>query len=223
MPIIGLTARWLRFRFDRKLVLLVITIVTDARRWLVSGKKSAVGRAKTPACKELSIQRILTAGGREVWAIPPHGNPILRMQFQALRYQEFAERRGWEASNPQKLEIDECDKGSTYILAFQSGELVSGCRLIDSELVLLPVSLFVSKIEKKSFEISRMVTSREVVDEGARAQIHHWIYSAVYHFAFGMRGYDYLYSHIRRCYLRKLRNIFGPNFFHALGPAARND
>jgi hypothetical protein len=145
------------------------------------------------------------------------------MQFQALRYQEFAERRGWEASNPQKLEIDEYDNYSTYILAFQSGKLVSGCRLIDSDLVPLPVSLFVSKTEKKSFEISRMVTSRDVVDEAARTQIHRWIYAAVYRFAFGMRGCDYLYSHIRQGYLRKLRNIFGPDFFHALGPAARND
>ena len=169
------------------------------------------------------MDRILGTGACEVWAVPPHSNSILRMQFQALRYQEFAERRGWEVSNPKKLEIDECDECSTYILAFQSGELVSGCRLIDGDLAPLPVSLFVSKIERKSFEISRMVTSRDVRDGVARMQIHHRIYSAVYRFAFGTRAYDYLYSHIRRCYLRKLRNTFGPDFFHELGPATRND
>lgn len=158
-----------------------------------------------------------------MWAIPPHDDSALRVQFQALRHQEFAERRGWESANPQKLEIDECDQYSTYVLAFQSGKLVSGCRLIDSDLVPLPVSLFVSKIEKKSFEISRMVTSRDILEEATRTQIHHRIYAAVYRFAFVMRGYDYLYSHIRQGYLRKLQHIFGPDFFHAIGPAARND
>ena len=169
------------------------------------------------------MQRILRAGGCEVWVISPHDNSILRMQFQALRYQEFAERRGWEVSNPKKLEIDKYDECSTYILAFQSGELVSGCRLIDGDLAPLPVSLFVSKIERRSFEISRMVTSRHILDEVVRMQIHFQVYAAVYHFAFGMRAYDYLYSHIRRCYLRKLRGTFGPDFFHELGPAARNE
>lgn len=167
------------------------------------------------------MQRILRADGCEVWAIPPHSNSLLRMQFQALRYQEFAVRRGWEASSPKQLEIDEFDDCSTYILSFQSGELVSGCRLIDADLTPLPVSLFVRKIERRSFEISRMVTSRDVLDEEARMQNHVGIYAGVYHFAFGIRAYDYVYSHIRQGYLRKLRSIFGPDFFQDLGPAAR--
>jgi hypothetical protein len=81
----------------------------------------------------------------------------------------------------------------------------------------------VRKIESRSFEMSRMVTSRDVVDEVARMQIHLRVYAGVNHFAFGMRAYDYLYSHIRRSYLRKLRGAFGPEFFQELGPAARNE
>jgi hypothetical protein len=119
--------------------------------------------------------------------------------------------------------VDEYDEYSTYILAFQSGELVSGCRLIDGDLTALPVSLFVRKIEGRSFEMSRMVTSRDVLDKVARAQIHLQVYAGVHHFAFGMSTHDYLYSHIRRCYLRRLRDTFGAEFFHEVGPAARNE
>jgi hypothetical protein len=135
--------------------------------------------------------------------------------FQRLRYREFTLQRSFESENESGLEKDEYDAFSYYVLAYNDGRLLGGCRLIDGNATSLPMEKYSwEAIERNSFEISRY-TMDSALSRSEKENLQAVMDQKIHDTIVSLGGY-FAFVNIRRALLR-IKQGHSPFSFEQVG------
>lgn len=130
-------------------------------------------------------------------------------EAQKLRYAVYVLEKCWEPKNGYGIEFDKFDRFSYHFGVFRKNELIAYSRLINGNLISLPISKHVKIKSKNNVEVSRVIQNR--IGNINPVLITSTMYYNMFLFVIE-KGFEKIYAIVKESHFRALKILYNKFF-----------